>query len=95
MSARVITTQTSPGKLVDAIQLWRESVAPSVKQQKGFKRAYLLVERATGKIRTIGLWETEADLQASVGWYQEQIAKFAGFFTEPPSVEHFEVAEEV
>jgi len=74
MSARVITTQTSPGKLADAIQLWRESVAPSVKQQKGFKRAYLLVERATGKIRTIGLWETEADLQASVGWYQEQIA---------------------
>ena len=77
------------------IQLWQETVAPSAKQQQGFRRAYLFVERSTGKIRTVGLWETEADFQTSVRWNQEQIARFAGFFTAPPSVEQYEVAVEV
>jgi heme-degrading monooxygenase HmoA len=95
MYARNVTVQNAPDKLDEVIQLWRESVVPSLKQQKGFKRAYLLVERSTGKVRTMGLWETEADLQASVGWNQEQIAKFTGFFTAPPNVEHYEVAVEV
>src|SRR5438128_723561 len=81
MYAINVTVQTSPDKLDEVIQLWGESVVPALKQQKGFKRAYLLVERSTGKVRTMGLWETEADLQPSVGWNQEQIAKFAGFFT--------------
>jgi heme-degrading monooxygenase HmoA len=68
---------------------------PSLKQQKGFKRAYLFVERSTGKVGTISLWETEADLQASVTSAQELMGKFASFFTAPPTVEHYEVAVEV
>ena len=95
MYARVVTAQISPGKLEEAIQLWRDAVAPTVKQQKGFKSARLLVERKTGKVTSMGLWETEADLLASVEWNQDQLAKFASLFNAPPSVEHYEVAGEV
>ena len=95
MYARNVTTQTSPDQVEEFVQLWPELVPPSVTQQKGFKKAYLFVERSSGKVRTIGLWETEADLQASVGWNQEQIARFAGFFSAPASIEHYEVAAEV
>jgi hypothetical protein len=95
MYARNVTAQTSPEKVDEAIQLWRESVAPSTKEQKDFKGAYLFVERSTGKIRTVGLWETESDLQASVGWNQEQIAKFVSFFSAPATIEHFEVIAQV
>jgi hypothetical protein len=56
---------------------------------------FLLVERSTCKVRTIGLWETDADLQASEQWNQKQIAKLSGFFTAPACVEHYEVAIEV
>jgi steroid delta-isomerase-like uncharacterized protein len=93
--ARLVTGQIAPDKLDEAIRLWQESVAPSVKQQKGFKSARLLVERKTGKVASMGLWETEADFQGTVEWNQAQLAKFAGLFTVPPSVEGYEVVAEV
>jgi len=54
-----------------------------------------MVERKTGKVASMGLWETEADVQGTVEWNQGQLAKFAGFFTAPPLVELYEVAAEV
>jgi hypothetical protein len=44
---------------------------------------------------SMGLWETEAELQATVEWNKEQVAKFASLFTAPPVVEHYEVAAEM
>jgi heme-degrading monooxygenase HmoA len=96
MYARVVRGQVSPDKVDEVIRLWQEFVLPSVKQQKGFKGVRLLVERNSGKIMSMGLWQTEADFQATVEWNQAQIAKFTGLFaaTAPPIVEHYEVAAE-
>ncbi len=52
--------------LADAIQLWQDSVLPSVRQQKGFRSVRLLVDRKNGKVASLGLWKTEADFQATV-----------------------------
>ena len=97
MYARVTTTQIAPDKVDEAIRLWRDSVMPAAKQQKGFKSGRLLIYRKTGKGLSVGLWETEADLRATgetSAYLQEQLAKFASFFTAPPVVEHYEVAAE-
>jgi heme-degrading monooxygenase HmoA len=90
----VVSGTLAPDKLDAAVQLWKESVAPSVQQQKGFKGVHLLVDRERGKITTMGLWETEADFNATVDWNQQQIAKFANLFSAPPTVEGYEVAAE-
>lgn len=95
MYARVITTRVSPENVDEVIRLWRDAVAPTVTQQQGFKGARLLVEPKTGSILSMGLWETEADLQGSVGWNQEQLAKFASLFTGTPRVEHYQLVGEV
>jgi heme-degrading monooxygenase HmoA len=98
MYARVTTTQTSPAKADEAIRLWRDSVMPAAKKQKGFKSGRLMVNRKTGKSVSVGLWETEADAQATgegSAFLKEQMAKFASLFTAPPIVEHYEVAAEV
>ena len=94
MYARLVTGAIAPDKLDEAIRLWQETVAPSVRQQPGFKGARLLVQRKTGKVASMGLWEAEANLQSTVEWNQEQIARFAGFFTAPPNVEHYELVAE-
>jgi len=97
MYARVVTAQVSPDKVEEGIRLWRDSVMPAARQQKGFKSGRLLVDRKTGKVTSVGLWETEADIQASgesSAYLQEQLAKFASLFTAPPVVEHYEVAVE-
>ena len=94
MHARMVIGTVAPARLNEAIQQWRSNIAPSAKQQKGFAHAYLLVQRQSGKVASISLWKSEADVQRSVTWSQQQVASFAGFFSTPPSVEQFEVAVE-
>lgn len=97
MHARVVTVQIQPDKTDEAISIYRDSVVPAGKQQKGFKGALLLADPNTGKAISVTLWETEADMKAgeTSGYYQEQIAKFAGVFARPPVREHYDVSVQV
>jgi len=92
--ARVTISQGQPGKTDEVIRIYRDSVVPAGKQQKGFKGLYLLTDRKTGKGITIGLWETEADMTASEtsGYYQQQVAKFKDLVGAPPAREGYEVS---
>jgi hypothetical protein len=95
MFARVVTAQVSPARLDEAIKVWKESVMPAVKSQKGFSSGRLMVNRSTGKIVTVALWNAESDMRATAGGFvQEQIAKFGSMFSGQPIVEEYEVAVE-
>jgi len=65
MFARVRTTDGAPEKVDDGIRHFREVVAAGYKDVAGFKGAYLLVYRKSGKVMGITLWDTEANLQAT------------------------------
>ena len=97
MHARVLITQFQPGKMDEAINLYRDSVVPAAKQQQGFKGALLLADRNTGKAISVAMWETEADMKAgeASGYLQEQIAKFSAIFAAPPTTERYEVSLQV
>ena len=96
MYARVVTVHIQPDRLDEVIQVFRDSISPVAKQQKGNKGGYLLADRKTGKAISIALWETEADMEAGeTGDYlREQIAKVASAFTAAPVAEHYEVSVE-
>jgi heme-degrading monooxygenase HmoA len=95
MYARVVTGHVPPAKLDEVVQLWKTEVAPSVQQQRGFVNVRLMVDRAAGKIKTMGLWESEDDFKATVAWNQGQIDKFASYFSTPPTVEGYEFVIEL
>jgi heme-degrading monooxygenase HmoA len=65
MFARVRTTSGVPEKVDDGIRHFRENVVASYKDVAGFKGAYMLVNRQSGKIVGITLWDTEASMQAT------------------------------
>ena len=94
MYARVVTTHAQPEKLDQLIAVFRDSIVPAARQQKGFVGISLLVDRATGKGVVVSRWQTEADLSAgeASGYYQEQLAKVGPFLTAPPTREAFEIA---
>jgi heme-degrading monooxygenase HmoA len=94
MYARLVSGSIPSDKLEEAIQIWQENVLPSVRQQNGFRGVRLLVDRKNGRIASLGLWETEADFQATVSWNEKQVARFAGLFTSPPEVNGYEVVLE-
>lgn len=94
MYARTGSSQMKPGKMDEAIGMYRESVVPTLKAQKGFKGFYWLADRSTDKYIVFTLWETEADMKATEtsGLLKEVIAKFGVFVATPPTIEHYEVS---
>ncbi len=94
MFARLTTVQTKIDKTDETIKLFEESVIPAAKSQKGFRGAYLLTDRKTGKGISIALWDSEEDAIANEqsGYYQEQLNKFKDCFAAPPVREGYEVS---
>ena len=94
MYARVVTAQVLPGKTDEAIHIYKDSIVPAAKQQKGFQWLYYLVDRHTDKLVSLTLWDTEADMLAgeASSYLREQIAKAAPTLAGSPTTEHFEVA---
>ena len=94
MFARLTIVQTKSDKLDETIKIFQEGVVPAAKSQKGYRGAYLLTDRKTGKGISISLWDSEEDAIANEqsGYYQEQVAKFKDFFTAPPVREGYDVS---
>jgi len=93
MFARVTVVQIKTDKFDESVKLYEESVVPAAKSQKGYRGAYLLSDRKTGKSLSITVWDSEEDAIANEqsGYYQEQVGKFKDLFTAPPVQEGYEI----
>jgi heme-degrading monooxygenase HmoA len=65
MFARVSEITGPIDQLDRGIAGFRDQVVPAVRGMNGFVRAYLLVDRASGKTLAISVWETEEAMRAS------------------------------
>jgi len=94
MFARVITVHVQPGKIDEAATVYRDSIIPAAKEQKGFSGAMLLTDPVTGKGISVTLWETEANQKASEasGYVAQQVGKIAPLLAGPPVRESFVVS---
>jgi heme-degrading monooxygenase HmoA len=97
MYARVFTTTTPPGKVEELTKTWQSMVLPQLQQATGFKGALVMGERISGKGLAITLWETQADALArdSSGESERLGALLEHYFTEPPTMEIYEVEVQV
>lgn len=97
MYARVAQVRIQPDRISEASEIYRSSVVPALQSQAGFEGALLLAQPDSGRGISITIWETEADRTAGEvgGFYQEQLTRFAGMFTETPVRDVFEVVVSV
>jgi heme-degrading monooxygenase HmoA len=65
MYARHVTVRGSSERVEEGVQSVRERVIPVLKECKGFRGQLLLVDRDTGEVIGISLWDTEEDMHAS------------------------------
>lgn len=93
MFARLSICRMKPEDMDEAMKLYKESVIPVAKSQRGFSGVYYLNDLKTGKMITITFWDTVEDIIANEegGYYQDQLDKFKDIFTEPPLREIYEV----
>ena len=94
MHARVILGRVKLNKQDAAINIYKQSVVPAARSQKGFKTLHLLTDPDTSKFISITIWETEEDMAASEssGYLQEQLGKIAALFAAPPTIQHYVVS---
>ena len=100
MFARVTTVRIAdeprahePASVDESLDLWRESVAEVKRQRPGFVEGLVLLDREGNRVRTITIWETEADMRSveAEGLLSKLTHEFADAISEPPLVEHFEI----
>ena len=95
MHARVILGMVKLGKQDEATKIYKESVEPAAKEQKGFKEMYLLTDPDTRKFISITIWDNENDMLAgeTSGYLQEQLDKVVALFVGPPSIQNYIVSD--
>ena len=91
MYARVTNTQVVDGKIDESISIWKDKLAPQLKQAKGFKGVYVIGDRGTGKGMSITLWETKEDADATLATQPQSLALFEGLLSGTPSLDTYEV----
>ncbi len=97
MHVRVATVHFQIDKLQQGINLYRDSLVPAAKGQRGFQGAYLMTDAGSGKAVNITVWDTEVDMtesESSSGYNQEQLAIFASLFVGPLDIDHYELSVE-
>ncbi len=93
MFARITKVQIKSNTLEETEKIYRESVIPAIKAQKGFQGTYMLADRKTGNGMAISLWDSEEDANANEqsGYYRTTLDKFKDVFAAPPIREGYEV----
>jgi hypothetical protein len=83
-------------RLDEASKLFEESIIPLCKDKTGYKGAYFLADRKTGKCNIITVWDNEKNMMATEKslFFQEQVIKLMRFFTSNPIREAYEVIVE-
>ena len=93
MFARLIRMHIQENQTGRAAKIFKESVIPLCKDKKGYSGALRLCDEKTSMCLPRTLWETEEDMietEESL-FFQEQLVKFMGLFSEPPIREAYEV----
>ncbi len=72
MHARVTSFQADINKIEEGISFFRDQAVPVAKQQRGFKGARLLVDRSSGKVQAVTLWENAEAVQAAEAAMNQQ-----------------------
>ena len=82
MFAQVVRVRFRPGKAGEGTAIFEGSVIPAARQQKGFKQAYLLLDRSANTGIGFSIWENEADVTA---WQRAGFTRSRSRSSEPCS----------
>ena len=92
--ARAVQFSAKKSAIDEAIGIYQNSVIPAAGEQKGFRGAVLLTDRANARATSITFWESEADLFQSEksGYYKKQIDSLRPMMADEPVRNVYEVS---
>ena len=87
MFASVSTYQGPPDQIDEGVRYAQENIVPTLQEVEGFEGVYLLVDRQSGKVLTITLWESEEAMLASEEEADQLRSEHRGRWDQVPSAE--------
>jgi hypothetical protein len=95
MMARVLQVVVPTDRIDAVLEAYREDVRPIHAAAKGLRQHYVFVNRSTGRIEIVGIWESADDVAAIAAELEPARQRlWARFGTNPP-LEIFEVADQL
>ena len=94
MHARVVSMETLPMNVGEAVRIYQDRVLPAAREQEGFRGALMLTDQDTGEGLSISLWDSEEDMHASEasGFYHRKLNELDALFISTPVRKHYEVS---
>ena len=96
MFARVTIAKFKPGVSNEITKIYQEGIDSLAESQKGFVKAYLLINSKENKVISVAFWESEEDAitNEQSGYYHEQMSKAKHLLASVPVREGYEVTVE-
>ena len=95
MIARMASVRVAPERIDEIVDRYRETVRPVHQRSEGLLNHYVLVDRQSGQMRIIGFWDSREALQAAIPTLEPARARLWEEFQESPTLEAYEVADEL
>jgi quinol monooxygenase YgiN len=95
MIVRIASVQVAPERIDEIVSRYRETVRPIHQQSEGLRNHYVLVDRHSGQMRMIGFWDSQEALEAAMPTLEPARQRFWSEFVETPTLEVYEVADEL
>jgi len=95
MIVRMASVRVAPERIEQIVGRYREIVRPVHQRSEGLRNHYVLVDRQSGQMRIIGLWNSREALEAALPTLEPARERLWEEFGEAPILEAYEVAEEL
>jgi len=95
MIVRMASVRVEPERIDEIVGRYRETVRPIHQSSEGLRNHYFLVDRQSGQLRIIGLWDSKEALEAALPTLEPARARLWEEFGEDPTLEAYEVADEL
>jgi heme-degrading monooxygenase HmoA len=87
MFASISTFQGPPDQIDEGVRYAQENIVPTLQEVEGFEGVYLLVDRQSGKVLTITLWESEEAMRTSEEEANQLRSEHSGRWDQVPTAE--------
>ena len=95
MIARIASVQVPPERIDEIVSRYRETVRPVHQHSEGLRNHYFLVDRHSGQMRIMGLWDSQEALLAAMPALEPARERLWSEFQETPTLEAYEVADQI
>jgi hypothetical protein len=95
MIVRIGSTQIPPERVDELVSRYRETVRPIHERCRGLRDHYLLVNRQSGEIMVVGVWNSSEALEEALPSLEPARENLWADFEAPPTLKAYELADEL